>query len=495
MPDKDSEIASELPDLTERKRHEAELEHLASFPRLNPNPVLELDAFGKVIFFNSAAEEVLKSLDCSKNANPFIPKHLQEILQALKQKKAIQFTQEIKIGDVFFEEKISILPQLNVVRIYAIDSTKRKRAEEKLRASRQQFYSLYFNMMEGVALHDLVFDDRGTVVNYRLVDINPSYEKIVHLRRDEVIGRLATEAYGVSAPPYLEEFGEVAVNRTPRRLETYFPPMARYFDISIVPWGSSGFATIFTDTTDRKQSEAELEKLNTQLTARANELAAANQELEAFNYSVSHDLRSPLTNINTYCQVIIELCGDKLDEQCKEYIKGAIDETLHMSKLIEVLLNFSRLTQCEIRREAVDLSETATAVALMLQMNDPERRVSLSIAKGITVSGDKDLLRAVMGNLLGNAWKHTGKRAEAVIEFGVMGVEGKSVYFVRDNGSGFDMTHLDKLFIPFKRIPGTDVEGDDIGLATVSRIINRHGGKVWAEGEPGKGATFYFTLC
>ncbi|HLO14614.1 MAG TPA: PAS domain S-box protein, partial [Anaerolineales bacterium] len=258
MPDKDSEITSELADLTERKRHEAELEHLASFPRLNPNPVLELGATGKVIFCNRAAEEVLKSVDCSKSANPFIPKHLQEILQALKQKKAVQFTREIKIGDVFFEENISLVPQLNVVRIYAMDITTRKRAEEKLRASRRQFYSLYFNMAEGVALHDLVYDDRGTTVNYRLVDINPSYEKILHLRRDEVIGRLATEAYGVSAPPYLEEFREVAVKRTPRRLETYFPPMARYFDISIVPWGSSGFATIFTDITDRKQMEAEL---------------------------------------------------------------------------------------------------------------------------------------------------------------------------------------------------------------------------------------------
>jgi signal transduction histidine kinase len=495
MQDKDSEITSELADLTERKRHEVALEHLASFPQLNPNPVLELDTFGKVVFFNRAAEEVLKSVDCSKGANPFIPKHLQEILQALKQKKAIQFTQEVKMGDVFFAEHICLVPQLNVVRIYAIDITKRKQVEEEIRASREQFYSLYFNMAEGVALHDLVYDDRGTVVNYRLVDVNPSYEVILHLRRDEVIGRLATEAYGVSEPPYLEEFREVAINRKPQRIETYFPPMERYFDISIVPWKSSGFATIFTDITDRKQAEAEVEMLNAQLTKRANDLADANQELEAFNYSVSHDLRRPLTTINTYCQLTLEVCGNKLDEQCKEFLKGGIDETLHMSHLIEVLLNFSRLTQSDMRQEAVDLSEIANVVALSLRMNDPERRVSLSIAQGITVSGDKDLLRVVMENLFINAWKYTAKREEAAIEFGVMEVEGKPVYFVRDNGSGFDMTHMDKLFIPFQRIPGTDTEGHGIGLATVAKIIKRHGGEVWAEGEPDKGATFYFTFC
>jgi light-regulated signal transduction histidine kinase (bacteriophytochrome) len=167
-----------------------------------------------------------------------------------------------------------------------------------------------------------------------------------------------------------------------------------------------------------------------------------------------------------------------------------------MNQLIDTLLNFARLAGVEPRRDRIDLSGLAQRVAMELQLTEPERRITFRIDEGLSVIGDANLLGVVMENLLGNAWKYTGKREEAVIELGREEIDGNRVYFVRDNGSGFDMAHVDKLFIPFQRLPGTEeFKGHGIGLATVERIIRRHGGRIWAEGEPGKGATFYFILA
>ena len=255
------------------------------------------------------------------------------------------------------------------------------------------------------------------------------------------------------------------------------------------------FVAVKEDITDQKRTEEKIEILNTTLAARASELEDANRELEAFSYTVSHDLRKPLTNINCFCQIIQELYGATLNEQCREYFQDIIDETLNMSQLINTILTFSRLKQFEIHPGPVNLSEIAVKTSLELKLAEPERRSTFRIAEGIVALGDHKLLRVVLENLLGNAWKYTGNREEAVIEFGMTEVEGVPAFFVRDNGAGFDMTNADKLFIPFERLPGSnEFEGHGIGLATVQRIIQRHGGRVWAVGEPDRGATFYFTL-
>ena len=230
------------------------------------------------------------------------------------------------------------------------------------------------------------------------------------------------------------------------------------------------------------------------LIARAAELEAANIELEAFNYTVSHDLRKPLTVINGYCQVIKELCGNQLDEDCKEYLREVYEGTLRMNRLIDTLLNFSRVARVEMRREKVDLSDMAQEVAAELRLAEPERRVTFRIAEGITADGDAGLLRVVLDNLLGNAWKYTGKREETVIEFGVTEIDGKPACFVRDNGPDSTWRMRTSCSFPSSASPARRFEGHGIGLATVERIIRRHGGRVWAEGKPGKGATFYFTL-
>ena len=231
------------------------------------------------------------------------------------------------------------------------------------------------------------------------------------------------------------------------------------------------------------------------LAERADELEAANKELEAFNYTVAHDLRQPLNMVNGYCQAIDKLCGGQLKDECKDYLKEAYRSTLRMNGLIEALLKYSRMGHVEPHREMVDLSMLAHEVADMLKRTEPERQVDFQIAGGIAANGEANLLRVILDNLLGNAWKYTRMQEKAVIEFGVRDISGVLTYFVRDNGAGFDMADADKLFTPFVRLPDAEkYKGFGIGLATVERIVLRHGGKVWAEAETGKGACIYFTL-
>lgn len=263
------------------------------------------------------------------------------------------------------------------------------------------------------------------------------------------------------------------------------------FDLS----GALNILVVCQDVTERKRAEEEIERLNTSLAARAADLEASNQELEAFNYTVAHDLRNPLNVISSYCQVFKEMCADKLDKQCLHYLQEAYAGTLRMNRLIEALLDFSRLSHAKLNWEKVDLSTVAKEVAEELKGTEMTRRVSFLIADGIVVDGDAVLLRVVLANLLGNAWKYTATRDEGVIEFGIREFDGKQACFVRDNGTGFDDAAAEKIFTPFQRLPGAEeCRGFGIGLATVERIIRRHGGTVSAEGVPGKSATFWFTV-
>ena len=246
---------------------------------------------------------------------------------------------------------------------------------------------------------------------------------------------------------------------------------------------------------DRKKREAALRGSGAKLAARVLELEAANKELESFNYTVSHDLRSPLTSIGGFCELLLGLGKSHLDDQCKSIISHMGGTVWHMDQLIETLLNFSRISNREMYRETVNLSLMASTVAAVLKMREPHRQVEFIIAERAVAEGDAKLLREVLENLLGNSWKYTGKQEMARIEFGLMETDGTTTYYVRDNGPGFDMDQADRLFIPFHRLHNReDFAGYGIGLSTAQRIISRHGGRIWAEGEPGNGATFYFTL-
>jgi PAS domain S-box-containing protein len=260
--------------------------------------------------------------------------------------------------------------------------------------------------------------------------------------------------------------------------------------------GSNIILLAMEDITERKRAEQEIERLNFDLAARALELEAANKDLETFNYTVAHDLRQPLNVMSMYYQSIKLLCADVLQGECGDYVEEAYKATLGMDRLIGALLDFSRLGRVEPHRESVDLGAVARAVAQSLQLTAPERQAEFRIGEGLVANGDPGLLRVVLENLLGNAWKYSACREKTVIEFGAREIGRAPTYYVRDNGAGFDMVNADQLFIPFQRLPGVqNSKGFGIGLATVERIIRQHGGQVCAESEPDQGAVFYFTLA
>jgi light-regulated signal transduction histidine kinase (bacteriophytochrome) len=244
-----------------------------------------------------------------------------------------------------------------------------------------------------------------------------------------------------------------------------------------------------------REANEELQRLNESLRKQKEAVEVANRELESFSYSVSHDLRTPLTAIDGFSHILLEDFAQVLDDDGKRCLRNITAATQHMAQLIDDLLSLARVKFGEVHRVDVDFSALATSIGQRLRARWPQRDVHFDVQQGVRASGDAHLLAVLLENLLGNAWKFTSKREQAKISFTSEQRDGGPVYAIQDNGAGFDMTYAGKLFTPFQRLHlARDFEGTGIGLAIVRRVVDRHGGRIWAEGKVDRGATFHFTL-
>lgn len=343
--------------------------------------------------------------------------------------------------------------------------------------------------------------------DYRYRYVNKTYEEWYRIPRTEIIGKRIPDVIGEEGFELVRPYIDRALQGEFVTFETHLPSYGdsqRYVLVKYIPHndmadGSRGFFGLVSDITERRQAEQELQlhrdHLEELVADRTAQLRMSNNELESFCYSVSHDLRSPLRSVSGFCQLLMQDHAESLDAAALDYLQRMRDSVHRMDRLIDDLLDLSRVSRVELKQETVNLSAIAKDVAELLHHNYPGRIVEYKIEENLIVRGDAVLLRVVLENLLDNAWKFTAQTSNAKVEFGSLREDNTLVYFVRDNGAGFSMNYVNKLFGVFQRLhEANEYPGTGIGLASVQRIIERHGGEVWAQGDPNKGATFFFTI-
>jgi PAS domain S-box-containing protein len=334
----------------------------------------------------------------------------------------------------------------------------------------------------------------------RWLEFNDALVKLTGYSREELVGHTSSELGLVDTTARAAILEAIRVHGAVRDVEIKLHGKTKEIDVLVSTEqieldGQKCALTIQYDITELKRAEREVRRLNEDLQRRQAALEAANHELEAFSYSVSHDLRAPLRSLIGYSHLLSDDYQHCLDEQGQRFLQRIQAGGENMSHLIDALLHLAHVSRAELHVEPVNLSALARRTQTELQEQNSGREVACVIENDLVVQGDQDLLSIVITNLLNNAWKFTRKQAQARIEFGVTTHEAQSAFFVRDNGAGFDMAYAEKLFGTFQRLHrASDYEGTGIGLATVERIIHRHGGRIWAEAAVNEGATFYFTL-
>lgn len=378
--------------------------------------------------------------------------------------------------------------------ILSLDITDRKRMETALRESEERFRVTQELSPDGFLILRPLRNDKGIVTDFLWIYENDAAARMNDTNPKEVIGKKVSEIlpnhdkspFGL-AYKEVAETGEVrVVEEASYYQDTFLQP--RWFRVVAVPTPSGDVAILVQNVTERKQTGDALHK-------RTEELEAANLDLESFSYSVSHDLRSPITVIKGFSEILMNDYGNLLDQHGKSMLDHIITATNKMDSIITDLLSLARISKERMNCQEIDLSPIAHHVINELRLTEPQRNVMISIAPSLPAWADPGFMNITLTNLIGNAWKYTGKNSDARIDIGSITIENRNVFFIRDNGAGFDMNFADKLFKPFQRLHSENqFKGTGIGLAIVQRIIQRHGGKIWTESEPGKGAVFYFTL-
>lgn len=366
---------------------------------------------------------------------------------------------------------------------------------------RQSLEVLFRELIEAAPDAILISDVEGTITL-----VNAQAEQLFGYSREELIGQTiellvpqrlhethAAHRAGYIRQPRARLMG-ADLDLMARRKDGSEVPV----DISLSPIRTAGGTLIFCDIRDvtlRKAIERQISHLNESLARRAVDLESVNKELEAFSYSVSHDLRAPLRALDGFSQALLEDYSASLDAEGQDYLRRVRAAAQHMGHLIDDLLKLSRVTRAGIERVEVDLTALAQGIAEELQRSEPQRTAEFVIAPALRAQADAQLVRIVLENLLSNAWKFTRPRPLTRIELGQRPFNGRPAYYVQDNGVGFDMHYANKLFMAFQRLhDAREFPGTGVGLATVQRVIRKHGGQVWAQSEEGKGTTFCFTL-
>ena len=515
-------------DISQRKNAEKEIADQASILAHVNDALLTTDENFIITSWNSAAERIF-----GWKAEEVTGRNAEDVLQTvLFNKTRSEVIQELEKAGEFFAEVTQVRKDGarihigastvtrydengNIVGYVSVnrDITERKRAEAALQraydelelkvqertASLSQTNTLLQALMDYMPDHIYFKDTRG-----RFIRNSKSQAEMLGLSHpNQAVGKTDFDFFPHAAKAYAKE-QEVMRSGQPSvdfEEQVIWPDKREtWVSTTKVPLRNSereiiGIFGISRDITERRQGEQAIRQLNIDLTKQAAQLHSANQELEAFSYSISHDLRAPLRAINGYTRILVEDYSSALDEEGRRICKVITTETLRMGKLIDDLLSFSRLSRKEIQTAKIDMKALAYSVFGELTTEEQRQRIDLKIGRLPQAKGDPALMHQVWLNLISNAIKFSSKQQRAVIELGTKRSEDEIIYCVRDNGAGFDLLYVDKLFGVFQRLHSEDeFEGTGVGLAIMKRIIQRHGGRVWAEGEVDKGATFYFAL-